>query len=287
MAQILFLQGLPGSGKTFLAKALIDSNLSFKRINKDDIRDKIPNYSYSKDNEEKVLQLERSKGINYLKSGYNLVIDDCNFNPKHLDFWSKYAQSNGHTIIIKYLDVPIDVCIERDSKRDKPVGAKVIEDMFNTYIKNTYIKHDDRFIIEENTELPPAYIFDIDGTLALITNRSPYDDILAINDRINPMVVKLLHKLSKDFTIIIVTGRQDRALQVTKEWLNLHNIPYNHLYMRATGDNRNDNIVKEEIYENNIRDKYSIWGVFDDRNSVVDMWRSKGLTCFQVYYGDF
>ena len=44
---------------------------------------------------------------------------------------------------------------------------------------------------------------------------------------------------------------------------------------------------KEEIYESNIRDKYSIWGVFDDRNSVVDMWRSKGLTCFQVYYGDF
>jgi hypothetical protein len=27
--------------------------------------------------------------------------------------------------------------------------------------------------------------------------------------------------------------------------------------------------------------------VFDDRNQVVDMWRSNGLTCFQVAKGDF
>jgi hypothetical protein len=27
--------------------------------------------------------------------------------------------------------------------------------------------------------------------------------------------------------------------------------------------------------------------VFDDRQQVVDMWRSNGLTCFQVADGDF
>ena len=57
--------------------------------------------------------------------------------------------------------------------------------------------------------------------------------------------------------------------------------------MRATGDFRPDSVVKEEIYNNHIKDNYYVAGVFDDRDSVVKLWRDLGLTCFQVYYGDF
>ena len=34
-------------------------------------------------------------------------------------------------------------------------------------------------------------------------------------------------------------------------------------------------------------DKDDVFAVFDDRQQVVDMWRSNGLTCFQVADGDF
>jgi len=57
--------------------------------------------------------------------------------------------------------------------------------------------------------------------------------------------------------------------------------------MRPTGDNRKDAIVKREIFDREIRDRYRILFVLDDRNQVVDMWRELGLTCLQVAPGDF
>ena len=57
--------------------------------------------------------------------------------------------------------------------------------------------------------------------------------------------------------------------------------------MRATGDPRKDSIVKREIFDREIRDRYRVVGVFDDREQVVQMWRALGLTVFQVAEGDF
>ena len=45
--------------------------------------------------------------------------------------------------------------------------------------------------------------------------------------------------------------------------------------------------IKREIFENYIRDYYNIQFVLDDRNQVVEMWRSLGLKCLQVQEGDF
>jgi hypothetical protein len=57
--------------------------------------------------------------------------------------------------------------------------------------------------------------------------------------------------------------------------------------MRHTKDLRKDSIVKGEIYDSVIAPNYNVFFVLDDRNQVVDFWRSKGLTCFQVAPGDF
>jgi hypothetical protein len=57
--------------------------------------------------------------------------------------------------------------------------------------------------------------------------------------------------------------------------------------MRKTGDNRKDNIVKREIYENNILPKYYVEFVLDDRQQVVDTLRDMGLQVWQVARGDF
>ena len=58
--------------------------------------------------------------------------------------------------------------------------------------------------------------------------------------------------------------------------------------MRASGDTRKDSIVKKELYEKHIKNKYYVSFWLDDRNQVVDMVRKElGLLCLQVYYGDF
>jgi hypothetical protein len=57
--------------------------------------------------------------------------------------------------------------------------------------------------------------------------------------------------------------------------------------MRDIYDSRRDSVVKREIFEREVRDRYHVVGVFDDRMQVVKMWRELGLTVFQVAEGDF
>ena len=57
--------------------------------------------------------------------------------------------------------------------------------------------------------------------------------------------------------------------------------------MREEGDRRKDNIVKYEIFNKFIRDKYCVNYVLDDRNQVVEMWRKLGLRTLQVADGNF
>ncbi len=57
--------------------------------------------------------------------------------------------------------------------------------------------------------------------------------------------------------------------------------------MRAEGDNRPDSIVKRELFETHIRGSYNVHTVFDDRDSVVRMWRRIGLPAWQVAEGRF
>ena len=51
------------------------------------------------------------------------------------------------------------------------------------------------------------------------------------------------------------------------------------------------NFVSDEILKKDMLDKHvdinDVFLVVDDRNKVVDMWRSLGLTVFQVADGDF
>lgn len=145
------------------------------------------------------------------------------------------------------------------------------------------------------------YIFDLDGTLADLTHRlhfiqqepKDWDSFFAAcdKDKVIDEVANVARALrDADNTILIVSGRSDAVREKTRYWLFYHFIPCHGLYMRKAGDHRPDNIAKAEIFEDQVCKDWrreSIAGVFDDRKQVVDMWRSKGLKCFQVAEGDF
>jgi hypothetical protein len=58
-------------------------------------------------------------------------------------------------------------------------------------------------------------------------------------------------------------------------------------YMRSDKDYRADYIVKREMLDKIRADGYDPVLVFDDRTSVVNMWREAGLRAVQVAPGDF
>lgn len=137
-----------------------------------------------------------------------------------------------------------------------------------------------------------AVIFDIDGTLAdnserqKILQNDGYNWKLFFekmgNDKVNSSVLELYNvlKLSQKYKMFLVSGRPEEYRKLTEQWLIWNKIEFDELYMRPNGDYRSDVDIKKDILKT-IQQKYKVSFVFDDRNSVVEMWRSEGLTCFQ------
>ncbi len=87
---------------------------------------------------------------------------------------------------------------------------------------------------------------------------------------------------------MFLSGRPDSCRRDTWDWLYENvRVPIADLLMRTTGDGRTDYVVKQELFDNRVRDRYDIRWVLDDRDQVVKMWRSLGLTCLQVAEGNF
>lgn len=202
------------------------------------------------------------------------------------------------TLSKKLFEIDVIEAINRDSKRENPVGEKVIRDFYKKYFKKDKIKNEsNRYYLKQNSLLPHCWIVDIDGTTALMKDRSPYDYSKVSEDVINKPMVDFINKyLSNDpenLVINFVTGRNNNALFDSISWLrkNIYMINDPHvkwnIFIRKPDDSRADDIVKTEIFNNFIKDKYYVEAVFDDRNRVVKAWRDLGLLTFQVYDGDF
>ena len=139
-------------------------------------------------------------------------------------------------------------------------------------------------------------IADLDGTIALIDHRrhfvtgghSDWDAFYAAvsDDQPHVAVIAALQVLHlAGHPVHIVSGRDDITRPQTIAWLKKHGVPYDSLVMRAHGDYTPDDVLKDSwFYDSDLDD---VLMVFDDRQKVVDMWRARGLTVFQVAPGDF
>lgn len=292
MQKIIMLKGLPASGKSTWAKEKINENSNYIRINKDDIRESITGKWTSK-KEKIVISIRNSlikAGINL---GKNVIIDDTNLNPKHEQSLKTLAEELGVEFEVNdsFLKVPVEECVERDIKRDKSVGYKVIYKMYYDYLYQDPSKK----IVNSPNKKRRCVICDIDGTLAHnYGGRNIYDLTRVKEDTPDPLVCAVLDGLDSTFgidylDIIIVSGREDDCRKETEEWLYHNMIPYKALYMRKSGDKRDDAIVKEEIYKQFIEPEYCVLGVIDDRNKVVRMWEKLGVKVMKVggLYNEF
>jgi predicted kinase len=71
---------------------------------------------------------------------YEIIIDDMNLNPKTIKWYEDYVKyhnatngDNKYEIEYRKMNTPLEVCLERDSKRENPVGAGVIVSTYNRY----------------------------------------------------------------------------------------------------------------------------------------------------------
>lgn len=271
--KLIMTKGLPASGKSTWAK-----QQNAYRINKDDLRAMMNNGVWSKVNEKYVLLVRDSIIEMHLRDKNDVVVDDTNLAPKHENRLRELAQKYGAEFIVQdFTHVDLEECIKRDQKRQNYVGEKVIRKMYNQFLKPQAEK------IEHVDGLEHIVICDLDGTLCLFGDKNPYDRDFE-NDSVNHAVLKVIKSQQK---VIFFSGRNGKYFDTTRKWLNDFGLSGFPLYMRTEGDTRKDSVVKLELYERHIKGKYNVDFVLDDRNQVVELWRSLGLTCFQVAEGDF
>ena len=137
-----------------------------------------------------------------------------------------------------------------------------------------------------------AIICDLDGTLAINDHgRDYYNATDCDKDAINIPVCTIVEwAYINNYQIIFLSGREDKYEEPTRRFLDRCGFfkGMYELVMRKTEDNRKDSIIKWELYEEHIKPlKLEILFILDDRNQVVEMWRDKGFTVFQVAKGDF
>ena len=285
MKKLIMFKGLPGSGKDTKAKEMMEKNPGgYKRVNKDDLREMIDGNNWSSKNEKFILKIRDFIIAEALKEGKHVLCTDTNLHPKHEIKLREIAKEYGaeFQIIDLTKEVTLDECIERDLKRSRSVGERVIKSMYNQYLKTQEVYPYDNM-------RPDCIICDLDGTLAKFGNKNPYDRNF-LDDKVDEIIKPILGVLKENFVdlhIIILSGRSDKFKEVTKEWLYLNDVTYDQLHMRKEGDMRKDVIVKEELFNEYIRGKYNPLVIFDDRNQVVELWRKMGLKVFQVADGNF
>lgn len=278
MLKVILTKGLPGSGKsTWAKKKMAEHPNMFKRVNKDELRAMIDADHWSRDTEKFILAIRDLIITEALKEGKHVIVDDTNLAPKHEAHIKQLVGKEVEVIIKDFTDVPIETCIKNDLNRLNSVGEAVIRKMYDQHLKPKPEVYPYDFYREN------IVICDLDGTLCHLNGRNPYDASTCEFDGLNTVVAELL--LGKK--VILCSGREDKYREQTVKFLEKWNIPYEKLIMRPTGDFRKDSIIKKEMFDNHIRGKYNVEFVLDDRNQVVEMWRSLGLTCLQVAEGNF
>ena len=298
MFRLIATRGLPASGKTTFARRLQPGVV---RVNRDDLRRMMHGERlFTQWAEGQVTKVQRAQVEALLAARVSVCVDDTNLRSRTLRDWAELAQQYGAAFEVHdFTDVPLEECLRRDAARPEAdrVGEAAIRRLHERYLADRALPlpvpavrtGGPAAVHEADAERAAIVLVDIDGTVALNVSRSPYDMTRVGEDVPNEAVIAAVRAMhAAGHGVIFCSGRDASARADTEAWLARHvKVPYLALHMRAIGDQRKDAIVKQEIYEREIRDRYRVVGVFDDRMQVVRMWRSLGLTVFQVAEGDF
>jgi len=297
MSKLLCMRGISGSGKSTYVEQL--KREGWAVVSRDNIREAVFK-DYASVDETVVSVIEDASVHALLKAGCNVVVDNTNIRPKYLRHFAAIALEHNATFDVKQVDIDVNKAIgrvwTRHSMGGRLVPEEVIKKQHQDLVRNP-LNEIDLYPEPDPTHAPyvakpgtkKAILVDLDGTLARNNgHRSFYDFTKVYDDELIDHVAEVVRWADEaGYMIIIMSGRDDISSIDSQNWLNDNDVPWDKVYMRKTGDQRKDSIVKLELFNEYVRDNYDVQFVLDDRQQVVDAWRSIGLVCFQVAPGNF
>lgn len=293
--EVIINIGCPASGKSTWTTEFLSKNPNYVKVSRDDFRYMLRNSGFCEPKIEKLItDLSNQTILNALANKLSVVVDNTNLKLSVIN--EIVALVNPYAdVTYRVFDVPYKTLLERNSLRERKVGKDVIDKMWKNWMilkdsfnfqpvkrnrKPNHIKPD------FSSPLEPCVIFDVDGTLALMGNREPFDWSKVDRDSLNQIVAEQVkfHK-SLGRKIIILSGRDESCRQMTTDWFNFYDIEYDLFFMRPKNNFEKDTVIKRRIYETEIKGKYNVLAWYDDRKQVTDLIYDLGLFCFNVNQG--
>ena len=144
--KLIICRGIQGSGKSTWAKQWCHEDPEHRvRFNNDDIRNMLGKY-WVPSREDLVKSLRSVFLLNSMSYGFDIVIDNMNLNPKELEYYNRVLDGWNnpewvtpdvvkpkYSLEFKDFFIPLQECIERDSKRPNPIGEEVIRKTYERY----------------------------------------------------------------------------------------------------------------------------------------------------------
>jgi predicted kinase len=300
---LVITRGLPASGKTTWAKAWLarteEGGPDRMRCNRDDLRESwFAGAGVLDHSAEKAITAAQHATVRaWLRVGGHAVVDDMNLRLRYARAWADVAAPEGATFQVVDFGLPLAELLQRDAARieagERGVGERVLMDLHARFphpwptVAPTAGASGISDLYVPRTNLPPAWLVDVDGTLADNAARDPFAWDRVGEDSPIEAVITLVQALARTADVVVVSGRDGSCWDATAAWLKRHEVPFTALHMRPPGDMRKDAVVKRELFDTHIAPLWNVRGVIDDRRQVVDMWRAMGLMCAQVAPGDF
>ncbi len=140
-AKLFVTRGLPGSGKTTLARDLVNQFIDgFKvtRLNRDDFRTMMHGKRFGAGRQEQLVTAAQHAAIlAVLSEGSDVIVDDTNLRDSQIRTFERLAdQAGAEVVVIDLRDVGVEECVRRDSLRQGAacVGEDVIRRMHGDHI---------------------------------------------------------------------------------------------------------------------------------------------------------
>ena len=140
MNRIILLLGVPGSGKTTLAKKLTEKG--FLCLNADSIRGELYGDELEQGDPKKVFEIFFERLEEALAEKKDILVDNTNLKQQHRKPIIERAEKAGYKDIqLWLLDVPLELCLARNKNREKAVPEDIVAKMFMEFNRTGRPKH--------------------------------------------------------------------------------------------------------------------------------------------------